>query len=135
MKSFIFQIYYKITNLKLTLKSNYQEENYIYSQSQDVPVEKRVIFQSYTVIDPLAMMVKSLNTSIANITMSWLSSWDNFTSRTQYVRIKFLNHFQKAHPGLFLQIPWIFSHTQNKEDICENEHSKQGYQQHWGINT
>lgn len=47
------------------------------------------IFSPNAIIDPKAMMIKILNTSIACKTMLGLRNFNNFTIRTQRYRIKF----------------------------------------------
>ena len=60
-----------------------------------------------TIIYPWTMMIKSFDTSIANITMPASFSPDYFTFGAKMIRIEFLNNVEKVNMPIFLNVSWI----------------------------
>lgn len=55
-----------------------------------------VVFTTYAVVDPLAVMVKSVDTFSTDVTMSRIMSEDHFARGTQDIWIILLNQFREA---------------------------------------
>jgi len=68
-----------------------------------------VIFDANAVINPRTMMIKSLNTLVANGTMTRSGSSDDFTFWTEINWIYVVEKLQKGVIIKWLKISWIFA--------------------------
>jgi hypothetical protein len=50
-----------------------------------------MVFFSYAIVDPLAVMVKFAHATVANVAMSGITSENCFACRTEAVSIEFFN--------------------------------------------
>jgi len=62
-----------------------------------------VILDANTIVDPGAMVVESLNATVANSTMPWSSRPDNFALRTEISWVNFSEKLQKVMLFLWLK--------------------------------
>ena len=76
---------------KLTCKSHDNHHEHVDSLKADVEVEVGVVLYTDAVVDPLTMMIKSLNTCIADVAMTRVCSTNNFTGWAKHIRVKLLN--------------------------------------------
>ncbi len=70
--------------------TEYSGQNYKYEvkeQTHYVKIEELMVSVTNTIVNPLAMMIKSFNTTVANVAMPRLRSTNDLTSRTQQVRV------------------------------------------------
>ena len=80
--------------------------------------------KTYTVIDPLAVVVESLDTFIADVAMSRFSRANNLTCRAQHVRIKLFYQLQEPYFGRFNEVTWVLPARQNEEGVSSEEETQ-----------
>ena len=69
-----------------------------------------MIVYANTVIDPWAMMIKSLDTSVANTAMTGSISSHDLAIRAQKHRVKDLHHFHEGYTLRALEVPRVLAH-------------------------
>ena len=70
-------------NGKLTENGHNDGKEEVDVLKEDEEVEVWMVLDSNAVVDPLAMMIESLNTLIADVAVAWVSRAYDFTVRTE----------------------------------------------------
>ena len=74
-----------------------------------------MVVRSNTVVDPRAMVIKPLNTSVANAAVTGFLSSDHFTVWAQQHRIKFFKNFHKGNVSWLPKVTGIHAHSCNMQ--------------------
>lgn len=87
------------------------------------------------VINPLTVVVKSMNTFITNVAMPWVLSTYCFTWRAKHIRIKLFNYSFKWDLNWFLHIARLRATCHDKEKIRNYEEAWYSHQPLWIYNN
>jgi len=75
-----------------------------------------MVVNTDTIVDPLAVMIKTFNTLVAYVTVPRVSCADNFTVWTKQICFEFLNHAHKWDLRFSLHVPGFGKDCQSKEN-------------------
>ena len=75
-----------------------------------------MVLDADTVVDPLAVMVKSLDALVADVAVTRISRADHFASWAQHVGVKLLNESQEGDLSSVFHVTGVLLHGKGEED-------------------
>lgn len=81
-----------------------------------------------TVVDPLAVVIESVDALVADVAVAWVSCADNLTSWAENIWLKLFDQLKEWDLLGSTHEPRLLLYSDDKEYKLENEHGCQDYE-------
>lgn len=80
-----------------------------------------MVLDADAVVDPLAMVIETLNTLVADVAVTWVSRADDLAVRAEQVRLKLLNQANEWNLRGAFHEAGLHPDSQAEESHCAHE--------------